>query len=478
MGLADGGRPERLGVDGPEHLAQGLAVALLDDGADLLHGLGRRVVLQLGGPVQVLLGQHVGPRGARLGQLHVEALELQHDVEDLGRVLVVQPLVLGALLLVVATETRSREALDQALSKFQRAVHVDGGSTFETRFQLAKALKEAGDLLAFLEEEEQAKQQYYDRALQVCHTLEEIYRAESEKQPQEADQVEERETTGTGDGEEEEDEDEEEDDDKVTAEDFAEAKLLEAVLQGLLEDAASGEDFHRTVTLYKEAIELNSDSAEALMEMTNYLAARCLARDSLGAKPTAEEWTKLFDDMEGQYKRLLTEAGFDLKECHEICHRKDTHDQEEPEEEEIDERVPHLLNALGKGLAAFVRSFPRLGEEEGATSKKHKQKRKKATGSARFRHAVEVLRSAHHFHDKLGGYHLACLYASPPFEDEEQCRTWLETADSYGSLEDEFDIQEFTTMHDKAWFKRLAQPPEQIDEVNGEDHANDEEDDD
>ncbi|KAE8977881.1 hypothetical protein PF005_g24741 [Phytophthora fragariae] len=359
----------------------------------------------------------------------------------------------GSSLLIVATETRSRELLDQALAKFERAVQVDGGTTFETRFQFAKALKEGGDLVAFLEQEEegQANAKYYRRALQVCGELEEIYKLEMTK-PEE----EEHEEEGEG---------EDEDDDKVTAEDFAEAKLLEAVLQGLLEDAGSAEDFYRTLALYQAAIELNPESAEALMEMTNYLAARCLARDSLGAKPTAEEWTKLFDDLEGQYKRLLAEAAFDLQECHEICHRKDTHDQEEPEEEEIDERVPHLLNTLGKGLAAFVRSFPQLGDGAGEPSKKQKQKRKKSTGGARFTHAVEVLRSAHHFHDKLGGYYLACLYASPAFEDEEQCRTWLETADSYGSLEDEFDVQEFATMHEKAWFKRLAQPPEQIDDI-------------
>lgn len=31
-------------------------------------------------------------------------------------------------------------------------------------------------------------------------------------------------------------------------------------------------------------------------------------------------------------------------------------------------------------------------------------------------------------------------------------------------------------MHEKAWFKRLAQPPVQIEEIDGEDHDNDEED--
>ncbi|ETK88583.1 hypothetical protein L915_07182 [Phytophthora nicotianae] len=350
----------------------------------------------------------------------------------------------GSSLLTVATETQSREVLDQALSKFQRAVEVDGGTTFETRFQYAKALKEGGDLVAFLEEDgDKVKQVYYNRALQMCEKLEVIYKNESIQ----------------------EEEDDSEDDDQVTAEDYAEAKLLEAVLRGLLEDSSSVDDFHRTLALYQKAISLSPGSAEVLMEMTNYLAARCLNSSSLKGKVTDKEWKTLFDDLEAKYRSLLTEAGFDLRECHEICKRKDTNDQDEPEEEEIDERVPHLLNTLGKGLTAFVRAFPTLGDNQ---KKSQKQKKKRATGDARFTRAVEVLRSAHHFHDKLGGYYLACLYASPPFEDEEQCRTWLETADSYGALEDEFDVEEFTTMHDKTWFKRLAQPPEQIEDIDGE----------
>ncbi|CAI5707765.1 hypothetical protein KXD40_008253 [Peronospora effusa] len=356
----------------------------------------------------------------------------------------------GSSLLIVATETQSREVLDRALAKFQRAVEVDGGTTFETRFQFAKALKEGGDLVTFLEQEEDKcvkKSSYYKRALQICRRLEEIYQVESQKQEEHVE--------------------ESEDDDKVTVQDFAEAKVLEAVLQGLLEDSSSVDDFHRTIALYQEASALNRGSAEALTEMTNYLAARCLKRATLGAKFTVHEWTKLFDNLEAEYKSLLLDAGFDLQECHNICHRKDTHSQEELDEEEVEEQVPHLLNTLGKGLAAFVRSFPHLVDGAGQQKKKQKRKRHEVSGNARFTHAVEVLRSAHHFHDKLGSYYLACLYASPAFEDEVQCRTWLETADSYGALEDEFDVQEFTTMHDKAWFKRLAQPQVQIDEIDG-----------
>ncbi|GMF10225.1 unnamed protein product [Phytophthora lilii] len=344
----------------------------------------------------------------------------------------------GSSLLIVATETQSRAVLDQALAKFQRAVQVDGGTTFETRFQFAKALKEGGDLVAFLEQDGQAKRDYYCRALEVCSKLEEIYKEESAKE-----QSGEKEAEKEADSDEEEEDDD--DDDKVTAEDFAEAKLLEAVLQGLMEEANSVEHFRRTLALYEEAIgtsyntavyvnivltsmrssaALNPGSAEALMEKTNYLAARCLARTDLGKIPTQDEWTRMFDYLEAQYKSLLADASFDLQECHAICHRKDTHDQEEPEEEEIDERVPHLLNTLGKGLAAFVRAFPEVecepSQQKKKQKQKQKQKRKKLTGGARFTHAVEVLRSAHHFHDKLGGYYLACLYASPVFEDEEK----------------------------------------------------------
>lgn len=143
----------------------------------------------------------------------------------------------GSSLLIVATETQSREVLDRALAKFEKAVEVDGGTTFETRFQFAKALKEGGDLVAFLEQEEEdkcvKKSSYYERALQMCRKLEEIYQTESQKQEEHGE--------------------ESEDDDKVTVQDFAEAKVLQAVLQGLLEDSGSVDDFHRTIALYQEA---------------------------------------------------------------------------------------------------------------------------------------------------------------------------------------------------------------------------------
>ncbi|CAI5716041.1 unnamed protein product [Hyaloperonospora brassicae] len=386
----------------------------------------------------------------------------------------------GSSLLIVATETQSRQVLDQALTKFQRAVEVDGGTTFETRFQYAKALKEGGDLVAFLEEDKGAAgantNDYYDRALQVCKKLEDIYQVESKAQENDVKETKltDIEDGCNGEGQNGGDDD---DDDKVTVEDFAEVKLLEAVLQGVLEDPSSVNSFYRTVALYQEAIALNPGNAKALMEATDYLAARCLASANFDTMPSAGEWAKLFGDLEVQYKRLLADVGFDLQECHEICHRKDTHDQNEPEEKEIDEEVPYLLNALGKGLAAFARSFPQFDGDTARGKKRQKQKSRKANGNARFTHAVEVLRSAHHFHDKLGCYYLACLYASPAFEDEGECRVWLETADSYGALEDEFDVQAFATMHGKAWFKHLAQPPALVTEIDGKERESSEEDD-
>lgn len=83
-------------------------------------------------------------------------------------------------LLIMATEHQQKDVLTQALQKFevrwmywcspldwtdhridmalQQAVEVDGGTTFETRFQHAKSLKEGGDLVRFLESEGQAEE--------------------------------------------------------------------------------------------------------------------------------------------------------------------------------------------------------------------------------------------------------------------------------------------------------------------------------
>lgn len=154
------------------------------------------------------------------------------------------------------------------------------------------------------------------------------------------------------------------------------------------------------------SLEISPGSPDALMELASYVSKTMLAhRPSLAAV----DWSRVVRELEALYTAALTDAGFDIAECHAICVRKDTHEQEEPEEEAIDERVPHLLHALGKALAAFA--------VVDAAAPSDKQKR--ASKSRAFGHAVEVLRAAHHFHDKLGCYPLAWLYAYAGIEDEE-----------------------------------------------------------
>lgn len=155
--------------------------------------------------------------------------------------------------------------------------------------------------------------------------------------------------------------------------------------------------------------ELNPENPDALIEWSNYVANKCL----LGCDKHAIDWEQMIDDIESQYKTVLADMGFDMAECHEICQRKDTKQTEEPEEQEMDANVPHLLNSLGKLLVSYLRG------SGSSTKPKSKKQKAKALKSPRLTHAVEVLRSAHHFHDKLGAYHLACLYAAPAFADEE-----------------------------------------------------------
>lgn len=83
------------------------------------------------------------------------------------------------------------------------------------------------------------------QALEICSKLESIYKHESAKEASGAD---------ASEGEADEDEDVDADDDKVLLEDFAEVKLMEAVLCGLVEDGQSGSaSFSHTLELYRQA---------------------------------------------------------------------------------------------------------------------------------------------------------------------------------------------------------------------------------
>lgn len=59
----------------------------------------------------------------------------------------------------------------------------------------------------------------------------------------------------------------------------------------------------------------------------------------------------------------------------------------------------------------------------------------------------------------------------------QNCRTWLETAESYGVLDDELRVDEFKTMHAKLWFEKFLAPAEEIaeDEMGDEDEVDGEE---
>ncbi|DAZ99282.1 TPA: hypothetical protein N0F65_005450 [Lagenidium giganteum] len=353
-------------------------------------------------------------------------------------------------LLTIATEKQSVEVLDKALRKFEVAVEVDGGTTFESRFQHAKALKEGGDLVKFLAEAEDTAVgkddhvKYYKKALEVCAKLAEIYDAESAK---------------NDDAKQPAKPEDDNDDDSVSPEDFAEVKLLEAIVHSLLETTdMAKDDFERTFQLFQEALTLSPGNPEALMELANYTAQTYVKHVAAQTKLVAAiEWAKVFADIEADYKRLLTEVGFDLAECHEICERKDGDpNAPEPEEEELDASVPHLLHSLGKALGWHVKG------QVMALQHKEKQVTVDDALKKQFVHAVEVLRSAHHYHDKLGCYPLACLFALPGFEDEKQCRTWLETSDSYGILDDEFNLDDFGDMKDKEWIQPFTQPAEEV----------------
>ncbi|TDH74010.1 hypothetical protein CCR75_003659 [Bremia lactucae] len=331
----------------------------------------------------------------------------------------------GSSLLIVAIETQSQKVLKHALEKFQQAVHVDGGTTFETRFQYAKALKEGGDLVVFLDPQKgisKSTNSYYIEALNECKKLETIYQNEKIL-----------------------DQKQETDDDFVTLDDFAAVKLLEAVLYSQMEDATSRDAFYRTLSIFQSAMVVNCGKIEALIELTTYYGIRVLSSATNGVDLSLLEWIQLFDALEAQYTTILREVGFDLQAWHDGWKKHDMPFKLCQEEEDFHAQVPHLLHSLGKGFAAFVKAF------------------KVTKTDPRWTKTVNLLQFAHCLHDQLGSYELACLYAFPAYQDEDQCRIWLETAHSYGALEDEFDVDQFHTMHEKAWFQCLTHPLEQDD---------------
>lgn len=90
----------------------------------------------------------------------------------------------------------------------------------------------------------------YYQALELCVKLEAIYEEESAKEggPK-------SEPAGKEDSADEGSEEEDEDDDKVFLEDFAEVKLLQAILHGAIEDEQStSASFTETLALFEKAL--------------------------------------------------------------------------------------------------------------------------------------------------------------------------------------------------------------------------------
>lgn len=89
------------------------------------------------------------------------------------------------------------------------------------------------------------------QALAVCSELETIYDRETSK---EENGDNEKKASSSGNDESGDDEDVDEDDDIVTVADYAEVKLMEAILQGTLESSDWATRFDRTLALFYKAL--------------------------------------------------------------------------------------------------------------------------------------------------------------------------------------------------------------------------------
>ncbi|RHY90560.1 hypothetical protein DYB37_000780 [Aphanomyces astaci] len=104
----------------------------------------------------------------------------------------------------------------------------------------------------------------------------------------------------------------------------------------------------------------------------------------------------------------------------------------------VNEVVPKVLDVLGRNLVAQLKASSSSNELHA--------------------HALKVLQCAHHLHDAFGCYSLAALHALPAFVNPTECHVWLDTCESYGVLDDEFQARDFITMKDQDWFGAFAAP--------------------
>ncbi|KAF0699982.1 Aste57867_9461 [Aphanomyces stellatus] len=326
----------------------------------------------------------------------------------------------GSASMIVASEKQDRTVLEAALQQFDMAVQMDTPEAFESHFQYAKALREGSLLVQHLldmtpetdaaekEASFQSPATLQQKGLDICqHILEQhkdVMDGESE------------------DAKERDDDDDEEVEDEVTKEDMSEVVLLQAQLLALL----ATESNEHIYNVFKQSYDMYRDNVNALIEMNAFV---CRV-----PKPTLTEWLPRLEWIETELNSILDSLEFDLPSCYEHVMREST--LEKPKE--IDERVPKLLDVLGRNLLEQLKCRPT------------------AAAPTLLAHALRVLKCAHHVHDAFGCYSLATLYALPLYRDPTECHVWLETCESYGVLDDEFQPSDFKTMESEEWYSAFV----------------------
>ncbi|CAK4281195.1 unnamed protein product [Aphanomyces euteiches] len=331
----------------------------------------------------------------------------------------------GSVSMIVATEKQDRTVLEAALGQFEKAVKMDTPEAFESHFQYAKALREGSLLVEHLLEAQEGSKDAKDtfqspesmqqKGLDICKHILQHHEAVLADESANEKQKDEATSSASGDDEEEEVEDE------VTREDLSEVILLQAQLLALLHRNTDSEEQRLDIyNTFKQAYDIHKDNVNALAEMNAYLCRL----------PKLSSWLPQFEWMQKEFEAILNTLDFDLASCYEHVLRESTLPQPKP----VDEHVPKVLDVLGRNL---------LGQ-----LKAHDTKPQPAI----LEHTIKVLRCAHHLHDVFGCYSLAVLYALPLYRNTTECHVWLETCESYGVLDEEFQVADFSSMESESWY--------------------------
>ncbi|ETV96816.1 hypothetical protein H310_10108 [Aphanomyces invadans] len=355
----------------------------------------------------------------------------------------------GSTSMIVATEKQDRTVLEAALAQFEAAVSMDTPEAFESPFQYAKALKEGSVLVQHLLDTAatstdntaevsstpsfQSPAALQQKGLDICANILKHHASVLDGSSAHTQQTAEAEDAH-------DDDDEEEVEDEVTKEDLSEVILLQAQLTALLAASKPAADTSPDAIydMFKQAFELHPENVNALIEMNSFVCR-------LGINPSGAAWVlPRLEWMQQQLDRVLHELDFDLDSCFEHVMRESKLDKPK----EVNECVPKILDVLGRNLLRQLQACAVVANE-------HKTS---AAAAALHAHALKVLQCAHHLHDTFGCYSLAKLHALPAFVNPTECHVWLETCESYGVLDDEFNAADFATMTNEPWYSAFAAP--------------------